>query len=106
MILEEHKRVDGRSLMEIRELSAEVSLLPRTHGSALFQRGQTQVLTNVTLGPLGEGQKLDGVDMEEENAICTIITSRPIQLVKQDLQEVPAAVRLAMVPLLKEPLNL
>ena len=66
MILEEHKRVDGRSLMEIRELSAEVSLLPRTHGSALFQRGQTQVLTNVTLGPLGEGQKLDGVDMEEE----------------------------------------
>ena len=66
MILEEHKRVDGRSLMEIRPLSAEVSLLPRTHGSALFQRGQTQILTNVTLGPLGEGQKLDGVDMEEE----------------------------------------
>ncbi len=66
MILEEQKRIDGRSLMEIRELSAEVSLLPRTHGSALFQRGQTQVLTNVTLGPLGEGQKLDGVDMEEE----------------------------------------
>ncbi|HHU90142.1 MAG TPA: polyribonucleotide nucleotidyltransferase [Clostridiaceae bacterium] len=66
MILEENKRIDGRSLMDIRQLSAEVSLLPRTHGSALFQRGQTQVLTNVTLGPLGEGQKLDGVDMEEE----------------------------------------
>jgi len=66
MILDEHKRVDGRSLMEIRPLSAEVSLLPRTHGSALFQRGQTQILTNVTLGPLGEGQKLDGVDLEEE----------------------------------------
>jgi polyribonucleotide nucleotidyltransferase len=66
MLLEEHKRVDGRSLMDIRELSAEVSLLPRTHGSALFQRGQTQVLTNVTLGPLGEGQKLDGVDLMEE----------------------------------------
>lgn len=66
MILEENKRVDGRSLMDIRELSAEVSLLPRTHGSALFQRGQTQVLTNVTLGPLGEGQKLDGVDLMEE----------------------------------------
>ncbi len=65
MILEEHKRVDGRPLMDIRPLSAEVSLLPRTHGSALFQRGQTQVLTNVTLGPLGEGQKLDGVDIEE-----------------------------------------
>ena len=66
MILEEHKRVDGRSLMDIRPLSAEVSLLPRTHGSALFQRGQTQVLTNVTLGPLGEVQMLDGVDAEEE----------------------------------------
>ena len=66
MLLEEHKRVDGRSLMEIRPLHAEVSLLPRTHGSALFQRGQTQVLTNVTLGPLGEGQKLDGVDLLEE----------------------------------------
>ncbi|MGI6085607.1 MAG: polyribonucleotide nucleotidyltransferase [Acetivibrionales bacterium] len=66
MILEENKRVDGRSLMDIRELYADVSILPRTHGSALFQRGQTQVLTNVTLGPLGEGQKLDGVDMEEE----------------------------------------
>ena len=66
MILEEHKRVDGRPLMDIRALSAEVSLLPRTHGSALFQRGQTQVLTNVTLGPLGEGQKLDGVDLMEE----------------------------------------
>lgn len=66
MLLEEHKRVDGRSLMDIRPLHAEVSLLPRTHGSALFQRGQTQVLTNVTLGPLGEGQKLDGVDLMEE----------------------------------------
>lgn len=66
MILNDHQRVDGRDLMEIRALSAEVSLLPRTHGSALFQRGQTQVLTNVTLGPLGEGQKLDGLDELEE----------------------------------------
>ncbi len=66
MILEEHKRVDGRSLMDIRPLSAETGLLPRTHGSALFQRGQTQVLTNVTLGPMGEAQTLDGVDIEEQ----------------------------------------
>lgn len=66
MILEEHKRVDGRSLMDIRPLSADVSILPRTHGSALFQRGQTQVLTNVTLAPMGEAQMLDGVDMEEQ----------------------------------------
>ncbi len=64
-ILEEGKRVDGRDLMQIRALSSEVGLLPRTHGSALFQRGQTQVLTNVTLGPLNEVQTLDGVDEEE-----------------------------------------
>jgi len=65
LILDEGRRVDGRSLMEIRPLHAEVGLLPRTHGSALFQRGQTQVLTNVTLGPLGDVQMLDGVDLEE-----------------------------------------
>jgi polyribonucleotide nucleotidyltransferase len=65
-ILEEGKRVDGRSLNEIRPLSAEVSILPRTHGSGLFQRGQTQVLTTLTLGGIGEVQMLDGVDLEEE----------------------------------------
>ncbi|NTV89688.1 MAG: polyribonucleotide nucleotidyltransferase [Clostridiales bacterium] len=63
-ILTENKRVDGRRLDEIRPMRAEVSLLPRTHGSGLFQRGQTQVLTTVTLGGLGEAQKLDGVDQE------------------------------------------
>lgn len=65
-ILYEHKRVDGRGLMDIRPLYAEVGILPRTHGSGLFQRGQTQVLTNVTLGPMGDVQMLDGVDEEEE----------------------------------------
>jgi polyribonucleotide nucleotidyltransferase len=65
-ILEEGKRVDGRRLDEIRPLSAEVSVLPRTHGSGLFQRGQTQVLTTLTLGGIGEVQMLDGVDLEEE----------------------------------------
>ena len=65
-ILEEGKRVDGRRLDEIRKMSADVSILPRTHGSGLFQRGQTQVLTTVTLGGIGEIQKLDGVDLEEE----------------------------------------
>ncbi len=64
-LLKEHKRVDGRQLEEIRALSAAVGLLPRTHGSGLFQRGQTQVLTAVTLGAMGEIQKLDGVDLEE-----------------------------------------
>lgn len=65
-ILDEGKRVDGRRLDEIRQMSADVSLLPRTHGSGLFQRGQTQVLTIVTLGGIGEIQKLDGVDLEEK----------------------------------------
>lgn len=65
-ILKEGRRVDGRALGEIRPLSAAVGLLPRAHGSGFFQRGQTQVLTAVTLGALGEVQMLDGVDLEEE----------------------------------------
>ncbi len=64
-ILKEGKRVDGRRLDEIRPLSAEVGILPRTHGSGLFQRGQTQVLTTVTLGAMGDVQMLDGIDTEE-----------------------------------------
>lgn len=65
-IFKEHRRVDGRKLDEIRAMSAEVSLLPRTHGSALFSRGQTQVLTVLTLGGISDIQMLDGVDLEEE----------------------------------------
>ena len=64
-LLKERKRVDGRRLDEIRALSAEVGILPRTHGSGLFQRGQTQVLTTVTLGAMGDVQMLDGIDTEE-----------------------------------------
>ena len=64
-ILKEGKRVDGRRLDEIRALSAEVGILPRTHGSGLFQRGQTQVLTTCTLGAMGDVQMLDGIDTEE-----------------------------------------
>jgi len=66
MILREHKRPDGRKLDEIRPLSAEVDILPRTHGSALFKRGQTQVLTVTTLGSMSEVQKLDGLDELED----------------------------------------
>ncbi|MBQ7266481.1 MAG: polyribonucleotide nucleotidyltransferase [Firmicutes bacterium] len=62
MILRDHKRPDGRALDEIRPLSAEVDVLPRTHGSALFKRGQTQVLTVTTIGSVAEAQKLDGLD--------------------------------------------
>ncbi len=65
-ILDEGKRVDGRGITDIRPLSAEVSILPRTHGSGLFARGQTQVLTVATLGPIGEAQILDGIDAETE----------------------------------------
>ena len=64
-LLDDGKRVDGRKINEIRPLSAEVALLPRTHGSGLFTRGQTQVLTVATLGALGDMQMLDGLDLEE-----------------------------------------
>ncbi len=63
--LYEGKRVDGRGIDEIRPLAAEVGVLPRVHGSGLFTRGQTQVLTIATLGPVSDAQKLDGLDEEE-----------------------------------------
>lgn len=64
-LLDERKRVDGRGMDEIRPLAAEVGLLPRVHGSGMFTRGQTQVLTIVTLGPVTDRQLLDGIDDEE-----------------------------------------
>lgn len=65
MILREHKRPDGRGLEEIRPLSADIDILPRTHGSAIFKRGQTQALTVTTLGAMSEIQRLDGLDTSE-----------------------------------------
>ncbi|GAA6492424.1 polyribonucleotide nucleotidyltransferase [Candidatus Bariatricus faecipullorum] len=62
MILKDHKRPDGRDIEEIRPLAAEVDLLPRVHGSAMFTRGQTQICTVTTLAPLSEAQRLDGLD--------------------------------------------
>lgn len=67
MILKQGKRPDGRKMGEIRDLFAEVDVLPRTHGSAIFKRGQTQVLTVTTLGSSGDTQRLDGLDEAEEN---------------------------------------
>lgn len=64
-LIDDHKRVDGRGIDEIRPLSAEVGLLPRVHGSGMFTRGQTQVLTIATLGAIGDAQKMDGIDTEE-----------------------------------------
>lgn len=65
-LLDEGKRVDGRGMDEIRPLSCDIDLLPRVHGSALFTRGQTQVLTATTFATLSEAQMLDGIDGEEE----------------------------------------
>ncbi len=64
--LYEGKRVDGRKIDEIRPLASEVGLLPRVHGSGLFTRGQTQVLTIATLGPVSDSQRIDGLDANEE----------------------------------------
>ncbi|KUK10524.1 MAG: Polyribonucleotide nucleotidyltransferase [Clostridia bacterium 41_269] len=65
MILEKKERIDNRKLDEIRPIECKVGILPRTHGSGLFVRGETQVLTVSTLGALGEEQILDGIDVEE-----------------------------------------
>ena len=62
MILKDHKRPDGRAINQIRPLSAEVDIIPRVHGSAMFTRGQTQICDVVTLAPLSEAQKVDGLD--------------------------------------------
>ena len=65
MILKDHKRPDGREITQIRPLAAEVDLIPRVHGSAMFTRGQTQICNVCTLAPLSEQQKLDGLDENE-----------------------------------------
>ena len=65
MILKDHKRPDGREITQIRPLSAEVDIIPRVHGSAMFTRGQTQICDVCTLAPLSEAQKIDGLDENE-----------------------------------------
>ena len=65
MILKDHKRPDGREITQIRPLAAEVDIIPRVHGSAMFTRGQTQICDVCTLAPLSEQQKLDGLDEHE-----------------------------------------
>ena len=62
MILKDHKRPDGRAITQIRPLAAEVDIIPRVHGSAMFTRGQTQICTITTLAPLAEAQRMDGLD--------------------------------------------
>ena len=65
MILKDHKRPDGREMTQIRPLSAEVDIIPRVHGSAMFTRGQTQICNICTLAPLSDAQRLDGLDENE-----------------------------------------
>ena len=65
MILKDHKRPDGREITQIRPLAAEVDIIPRVHGSAMFTRGQTQICNVCTLAPLSEQQKIDGLDENE-----------------------------------------
>lgn len=65
MILKDHKRPDGRAITQIRPLAAEIDIIPRVHGSAMFTRGQTQICTITTLAPLSEVQKIDGLDENE-----------------------------------------
>ncbi len=67
MILKDHKRPDGRAITQIRPLAAEVDIIPRVHGSAMFTRGQTQICTVTTLAPLSEMQRVDGLDENIQN---------------------------------------
>ena len=65
MILKDHKRPDGRDIKQIRPLAAEIDILPRTHGSGMFTRGQTKIMNICTLAPLSEAQRIDGIDVNE-----------------------------------------
>ena len=96
-ILDEGKRVDGRALDEIRPLSAQVGILPRTHGSGLFSRGQTQVLTVATLGALGDMQKLDGIDEDEQKRYMHHYNFPSFSVGETRPSRGPAGVKLGMV---------
>lgn len=76
---DEHKRVDGRGIDEIRPLNAEIDLLARAHGSGLFTRGQTQVLSVTTLGPMSTHSFLTDLTSKQKRDISTITTSHHIQ---------------------------
>jgi polyribonucleotide nucleotidyltransferase len=95
LIIDKDKRPDGRKLDEIRPLEAVAGLLPRVHGSGLFTRGQTQVMTVLTLGLPGDAQTIDGLEDDEPSAICTSTTSRPGRSVRFARTAVPAAERSA-----------
>ena len=82
MVTDDKKRVDGRGMKEIRPLSASIDLLPRTHGSALFTRGETQALATTTLGSLEENQILDGLGLEATKRFMLHLIFHNLVLVK------------------------
>ena len=100
-LLDEQKRVDGRGMDDIRPLASEVAVLPRVHGSGMFTRGQTQVLTVVTLGSVGDKQLLASTAKPKKD-ISTTITSRAIQLARPSPAAAPADVRSVTAPSQKE----
>ena len=80
MILKDHKRPDGRAITQIRPLAAEVDIIPRVHGSAMFTRGQTQICNVTTLAPLSEAQRLDGLDEFETTKTIYASLQLPVLL--------------------------
>ncbi len=96
-ILEKGIRPDGRGLKDIRPIWCETGVLPRTHGSAIFTRGQTQVLSVVTLGSPGEEQRLDGLGGRGPSATSTTTTSRRSALARHAHRVARVGARSAMV---------
>ena len=90
--------MDGRGIDEIRPLAAEVDVLKRTHGSAMFTRGQTQVLTVTTLGPVGDAQILDGIDEEDRKRYMYQYNFPSYSVGETRPSRGPAAAKLAMAP--------
>ncbi|GIT44644.1 MAG: hypothetical protein Ct9H300mP11_25800 [Chloroflexota bacterium] len=82
-ILKEHVRSDGRALDQVRPISCDTGLLPRAHGTGLFTRGETQVMSIVTVGSLSLKQTMILLVLIIPGGLCTTITSRPTQLAKQ-----------------------
>jgi polyribonucleotide nucleotidyltransferase len=98
LILSEGKRPDGRGVKDIRQIDCEVSLLPRVHGSGLFTRGQTQVLTTLTLGSGDDAQTIDTLERTARSATCTSTTSPPTRSARRARSGGPVAARSATAP--------
>jgi polyribonucleotide nucleotidyltransferase len=80
-VLDTKVRIDGRALDTVRPIASKVSVLPRTHGSSLFTRGETQAIVVATLGTARDGQIIDAVSASTRNTSCSITTSRPTRSV-------------------------